>query len=240
MLKKVFVSLMFLSVIFIGCQKEEEQAVPENAAPNSEQVTVVEVLQANSYTYLKVKKDSEEYWIAVTKLNAEVGETFYHAPGMEMKNFESTDLGRTFESVFFVQSISKQPINAAANMASPHGSGVPKHPETQKGEKLGVEIEKAEGGITIAKLFETSATLNGKSVKIKGKVTKFNAQIMGRNWVHLQDGTEYYGEFDLTLTTKDIVKVGDVVTFEGIVATEKDFGAGYKYKVIVEDSKLVK
>lgn len=240
MLKKLILSLMFLSLIFIGCQKEEEKAVAENASPNSEQVTVVEVLQANSYTYLKVKKDNEEYWIAVTKLNAEVGETFYHAPGMEMKNFESKDLGRTFESVFFIQSISKQPVAAEANLASPHGSGLPKHPETQKGEKLGVEIETAEGGITIATLFETSSELNGKSVKIKGKVTKFNSQIMGRNWVHLQDGTEYYGEFDLTLTTKEIVKVGDIVTFEGIVATEKDFGAGYKYKVIVEDSKLVK
>ena len=61
---------------------------------------------------------------------------------------------------------------------------------------------------------------------------------MGSNWVHIQDGSSEE-KFDLTITTSEKVKVGDVVTFEGTVAVDKDFGAGYKYEILVEQGKLV-
>ena len=74
-------------------------------------------------------------------------------------------------------------------------------------------------------------------MKIKGQVTKFSPNIMGKNWVHIQDGTNDSGNYDLTVTTNDVVKVGDVVTFEGTIVLKKDFGAGYFYEVIMEDAK---
>jgi hypothetical protein len=61
---------------------------------------------------------------------------------------------------------------------------------------------------------------------------------MNKNWVHLQDGTRDGDNWDLAITTQDIVKTGDIVVFEGVVALNKDFGAGYVYDVILEDAKL--
>lgn len=43
--------------------------------------------------------------------------------------------------------------------------------------------------------------------------------------------------FDLTITTNEKVNVGDVITFEGKISLNKDFGAGYSYKVIMEEAK---
>lgn len=106
-------------------------------------------------------------------------------------------------------------------------------------EKINVTIEPCQDCITIAKLFEGKKTFSGKNVKVTGKVTKFNPSIMGKNWVHIQDGTEFQGEFDLTITTDAMVSVGETVTFEGKLALDKDFGYGYSYKVLLEESKTV-
>jgi hypothetical protein len=61
---------------------------------------------------------------------------------------------------------------------------------------------------------------------------------MGKNWVHIQDGTEYQGGFDLTITTDGQVAVGETVTFEGKIVLDKDFGYGYSYPVLMEEAKI--
>ena len=106
--------------------------------------------------------------------------------------------------------------------------------------QLELNIEAVEGGIRIATLFENPQQYAGKSIKVVGEVTKFTANIMGKNWIHFQDGTSYEGAYDLMLTSQEIVSVGDVVVFEGVIALDKDFGAGYFYKVIMEDAVLIK
>jgi hypothetical protein len=106
-------------------------------------------------------------------------------------------------------------------------------------EKANVVVEPCAGCITIANLFENKQSLSGKVIKIKGQVTKYNPAIMGKNWVHIQDGTEYKGEFDLTITTDGQVAVGQSVTFEGKLALDKDFGYGYSYNVLLEEGKII-
>ena len=106
-------------------------------------------------------------------------------------------------------------------------------------EKINVVVEPCDGCITIAKLLETKQSVSGKVVKIKGSVTKFNPQIMGKNWVHIQDGSEFQGAFDLTITTDVDVIVGQVVIFQGIISLNKDFGYGYSYNVLMEQGKIV-
>lgn len=106
-------------------------------------------------------------------------------------------------------------------------------------EKIDVVIEPCDGCITISKLFADKKGFSGKVIRIKGKVTKYNPLIMGKNWVHIQDGTEYKDSFDLTLTTDSEVSVGDIVTFEGKIALDKDLGYGYFYEVLMEDAKPV-
>ena len=97
-------------------------------------------------------------------------------------------------------------------------------------------IEKAEGGLTVAEVFEAEA---GREVVLRGKVVKFNSNIMGKNWLHVRDGTGGAGTNDITVTTLDSAKVGDIVLVTGKLAADRDFGSGYKYAHLIEDAKLV-
>ena len=107
-----------------------------------------------------------------------------------------------------------------------------------------LKIAKATGanGFTVADVFGKAASLNGKKVKIKAQVVKFSPEIMGKNWLHLQDGTgdPLKNTHDLVVTTTGKAAKGDIVTVEGVVAADKDFGAGYKYAVIVEDVNITR
>ncbi|WP_051321525.1 hypothetical protein [Chrysiogenes arsenatis] len=100
------------------------------------------------------------------------------------------------------------------------------------------DITPLEGGLTIENIFAQSAELSGKEVTLRGKVVKFSADIMGKNWVHVQDGTGAEGTNDLTITTAATVNVGDIVVVKGTVTTEKDFGYGYFYNLIIEDGEI--
>ena len=239
---KFKVVLVSIIVVFIlgACSKQahEENAedvnkVEQNTmAQSSHKAVVEEIAEAKSYTYLRVKEGDKDYWIAITKRPMEKGETIYFNKALEMKNFKSTDLNKTFESVLFVQDISKQPVQDQPQMGSSSAQG--NKPVIVKEE---VNVEPVKGGITISKLFANKKSYENKTVKIRGKVTKYNPGIMDKNWAHIQDGTSDGDNFDLTVTTQKDVKVGDVVTFEGKVALNKDFGYGYSYDVILEDAK---
>lgn len=236
---KVFLVIAFTAALFVSCSDEKKEEPAEQTAQtadaqNVHKVTVEEVLQANAYTYLRVKEDGKEDWIAVTKIeNVEAGQTLYYADAMEMKNFHSTDLDRDFESVWFVQTVSDKPMTGAPGMGGkmPHSNVKPKVDES-------ITVEPVAGGITIAQLFDNKADFEGKQVKIKGKVVKVNNGIMGRNWVHIQDGTGGERSYDLTITTDSQVQVGQIVIAQGYVTLNKDFGSGYTYDIILEDSKL--
>jgi len=194
---------------------------------------VHEVVQATSYTYLNVKEGDRAYWMAIAKKDIKPGETISYAGGLPMKNFESKELQRTFETIYFVDRLlGDEPSAMAAQQ--PMGASHSMKPVIDKQE---VAIEPAEGGMTIAELFGNRASYGDKTVLIKGKVTKVNRAIMDRNWVHIQDGTSDAGNYDLTITTSADVNVGDVVTFEGKITLNKDFGSGYSYEVIMEEAK---
>jgi len=201
---------------------------------------VLEVIQVNSYTYLRITENSVEKWLAVPTIVAEVGEDYYYKGGMEMPSFKSNELDRTFDSVLFLQSISKDKADLEAkpfvHNASVLGKEVPKN----SNEKLTTVIEPVLGGISIEELFKNKELYKDKLVKIKGQVKKYSAQIMSKNWIHLQDGTDFNGEFDLTFTTNTEANVGDIIVLEGKVSVDKDFGAGYFYKVIIENAVLIK
>jgi len=234
-MRSLFIILVVL-VGFSGCVKKNKVPTAQNLAnPAMHEVKVDEVIQTSNYTYLKVNDNGTENWLAVTRQEAAVGETYYYDQALEMKNFNSKELKRTFETIYFVQGISKEPIVATV--------------EPQMGTKAvqptltikeGISVEPAETGLSIAKLFTDRTNYGGKTIKMKGQVVKVNEEVMGKNWIHIQDGTKDGENFDLTITTLDKVKVDDVVTFEGTISLKKDFGYGYFYEVIMEDAKLVK
>jgi hypothetical protein len=107
-------------------------------------------------------------------------------------------------------------------------------------EKKEIVVTASENTMAIAELFGNRSNFDNKVVRIRGEVTKYNPAIMNMNWFHVQDGTEFNGEFDLTVTTTEEVSVGEVIVFEGTVALNKDFGAGYKYGIIVENAKIIR
>ena len=207
-------------------------------APNVHKVTAEEIFQGSSYTYVRVSSDGSDYWIAISKADVKEGKTYYWSKGGEMKEFTSKEMKRTFRSIIFVEDFTDQPITAAGNP--------PKAPVTsmagkqQAPEHPGIVVPKIAGGTTIAELYSKKNSLAGKTVTVTGKVVKFAGGIMNKNWVHIQDGTKDAGNYDLTIATTDFVKLGDVVIFEGVVAVNKDIGAGYFYTILIEDAKLKK
>ncbi|MDZ7740998.1 MAG: hypothetical protein U5Q03_04425 [Bacteroidota bacterium] len=157
--------------------------------------------------------------------------------GMMMKDFESKQLGKTFDSVMFIQEFSAKPLNQ--RKMPPQGDA---HEHTKSMKNQNISVETAEGGISIEELYRNTENYNGEKVTVRGQVVKINNNIMKRNWIHIQDGSGYDGNYDLTITSTLPVsfKVGDIITFEGVISTDKDFGAGYVYDVIMEGAGIVK
>jgi len=105
-----------------------------------------------------------------------------------------------------------------------------------------VKVDKAAGADarTVAEVNANRGELKGKTVVVRGKVVKFTPGVMGKNWLHLRDGTgaDADGSNDLLVTTQGETKIGDVVLARGVVATDRDFGSGYSYKVLLEETTL--
>lgn len=191
-------------------------------------VVVDEKLDTDKYSYLRVKENGQEFWVAVLKQDVKIGNSYLFRGGLMKKNFQSKEYNRVFETLYLVSDF--RPAGAATSEATPaeaHANA--KDNSTVEPPK---SIIVAPGAVKIADLVANLAKYDGKSVKVTGKVMKLNPMIMGRNWLHLQDGS---GKgVDLTVTTVEQVTLGSTVTLEGVLALNKDFGAGYKYDYILE------
>ena len=139
---------------------------------------------------------------------------------------------------------------AADNPPSPH-SASPKidvgqmHAGISKAADVGdVKVPKATGpdAQTVAEIIAKKTALNSKPVLVRGKVVKYTPGVMGKNWIHLQDGSGSAADStnDVLVTTKDETKIGTVVVARGTVRTDVDLGSGYFYKVLVDEAKLQK
>ena len=224
-------------LVLVQCKQKNEKLDStkkvENTHSNSHQVTVKEVLNATAYTYLLVTENEKEFWIAIPLTEVKVGKTYTYEGGMEMKKFESKDLKRTFDSVFFVEGlIDPTPPEVTETAAI--------DPKVISSTQLSKGITLGKGAITIYDLFSTRDKLAGKTIILTGKAVKFMPDIMNKNWIHLQDGTSYNGFNDITITSLAKVKLDEIVTLKGTVVLNKDLGSGYKYDVLIEDAVLVK
>lgn len=226
--------VLLLMIFFVACESKTGSKSYKENNPNLQQVVMIEVLQTNSYTYLKYDDGEAVNWGAIPRRDDIIeGNTYYFDNFMEMKNFTSKELDSTFDKIYFIESISDQPYSKVNTMTQGRkGSPNVGNMEVEK-------IEPVEGSITIKELFKDKFGYEGKTIKLHGLVVKYTGSVMGKNWVHIQDGTRNGDKLDITITTKDIVENGDIVTFEGIVVLDKDFGHGYAYDVIIEEAKLL-
>ncbi len=238
---RVFV-ILILVVVFSSCVRNRNGQAIQNAVPvGAKSFEVVEVIQSNSYTYLKVKENFGERWVAVSKQEINPGDVYYYNDALQMTNFRSKDLDRTFDVIYFVSQISKTPFSEINKMpmAGNKMGGMPQHSgKVPTKQKSSISLEKTANELTLATVFGNPEKYAAEEFEIRGVVVKVNREVMGRNWIHIQDGTSYNGTYDLTVTTQELAEVNDVVTFKGKLTLKKDFGAGYYYELIMENAAL--
>jgi hypothetical protein len=197
---------------------------------------VLETMDSGGYTYVKIDTEGKNVWVAVPKMKVEVGQDVSFTPGMEMSNFTSKTLNRTFESIIFSTGV----VGGHATPAQQSSANKPAGPKADEV----IKVDKASGpnAYTVAELYEKRAELDTKSVTVRGKVVKVSTAIMGKNWVHIQDGSgdQSKGTHDILVTSQDLPSVGDIVTAKGTLYKDKDFGSGYKYSVMLEETNIEK
>ncbi len=245
-----------------------QQAAQPAAMPGTWQGTVAETMNSGGYTYVLLDTGAQKIWCASTQVEIKVGDKVTIPQGQMMSDFRSATLDRVFPEIYFTTAIWKagsEPQGGAApqgGMPAGMGGSMPPAGNTPpaganemgggvnggpaSGTKLVLDdqhvsgIKKAAGGYQVGEVYSKGAQLKGQAVKVRGRVVKFTPNIMGTNWMHIQDGTGEGATVDLTITTSAIVAVGDVVLAEGTLAIDKDFGAGYKYAAIIEKATVTK
>jgi hypothetical protein len=215
---------------------------------------VIETANTAGYTYVQVDTGAKKLWAATTEFPVKVGDSVKVGPGTPMTGFHSKSLNRDFDVVYFTGSITVGGGETGATPALPPGHPPlpgaatpvlpPGHPSlTAPAAAPNLDltgIKRAEGGKTIKEIYAAKAKLAGKAVAVRGKVVKYNAMIMGKNWLHIRDGSgsTEKSDNDLTVTTSTPAALGATVLVTGSLSTNRDFGAGYKYGVIIEDAKV--
>lgn len=234
---KFLAVLIIILTLSVGCKDKENYSKidsPLQTVNNDlHKIVVKEKIDGGAYVYLNVDEGDKNYWMAIATMPIEVGTTYYYNGGMVMKDFISKQLDKTFDYITFAEGVRlTEQVQAADNHNHNH--------ETEAPMVTMEKIEKAKGGIYLEELFSKKETYANKNVIVKGKVVKVNNGIMDKNWVHIEDGTQFNNERDLTITTQENVKEGEIVTFKGTVVLNKDFGAGYVYDLVLEESVLIK
>lgn len=198
---------------------------PSAAQNRSVRGEVLEVKEVDPYSYLRLKTQEGEIWAAVSKAPVKKGAQVTIENASVMNNFESKSLKKTFDRIVF----------GTLAVASP-GSATPAVADAK--------VPKAEGrdARTVAEIVGKRTELKDKPVVVRGKVVKFTQNVMGRNWVHVRDGSGSTkdGTNDLLVTTRDPTQVGEIVVARGIVRTDVEIGSGYSYKVLVDGATLQK
>jgi hypothetical protein len=200
---------------------------------------VVKTMNSGGYTYVWLDRGFDKVWVAVPEMKVRVGEELVFAPGNAMLNFKSETLKRKFDMIVF----SPGPVTLPGTKGEKAGNKKKGKPAPGASTSK-IKVEKASGpnAYTVAEIYGKSASLKDKEVSVRGKVVKVSVAIMGKNWVHIADGTGDAGKGtdSIIATTDGFASVGDTVTVTGILARDKDFGYGYRYDVLIEKASIKK
>jgi hypothetical protein len=231
-MKAILLICLILAAPFVGAADAPTPSVVKGK--------VLEVKDVEAYTYLRLKTKDGETWAAVAKSPVKNGSEVTIENVMVMNNFESKSLKKTFPTILFGNLAGSSAASAGAKVAAaPKTAAAPKAADTPD-----VVVPKASGAnaFTVAEIVTKASELKDKPVLVRGKVVKYNPAIMGKNWIHLRDGSgsAASNSNDILVTTANETKVGEVVTVKGVVHTDKDFGSGYAYKVLIEEATIQK
>lgn len=256
---KQIMSLVLLSTFVVsGCSDNKSTTTSESdtannqALINSNQVTgaeffvgaLAETFNAGGYTYANISTDNGDVWAAGPVTPLKKGDKISFSSKMLMKNFTSKAMKRDFKEIYFVKYFTVNGLRVGAMpMASmPKASIVDatkKNPHKNAGKQhTSIEIKpmkKADKGQDIAEIIAKANTLRGKTVTVRGQVTKVTSNILGANWIHIRDSST---QQDLTITTSNTAKTGDIILVKGKLALQKDFGKGFIINRVIADAKV--
>jgi hypothetical protein len=198
------------------------------SSPDAISGRVQEKIDVNQYTYLRIASPGGEVWAAVPKSAVAVGDTVSVLGAMWMENFKSATLDRTWPRIAFGT------LQGGAAPARPPPAA---SAEAQAG---AVKVAKASGpnGRTISDIYQQRGQLKERSVAVRGKVVKATNGVLGKNWLHLRDGSGEGATADLAVSSAQTAGVGATVLVTGTLRLDRDLGSGYHYDVIVEDAKV--
>ncbi|MFK5959138.1 MAG: GW dipeptide domain-containing protein [Lutibacter sp.] len=253
--------IIILIVNLVGCNNGPKIIESTNKTPQSEKnsgifsdensttidtfktdlhtVEVNEILETSKYLYMNVTENGEKFWIATRLMDITIGETYYYKGGLLKTNYESKDFNRVFKKIYLISgSLVAANHSSSSNTTS---SKLLTKKKTTKATKapiktIATKIE-VKGSMKIAELVKNAKKLEGKIVQISGVCVKSNANIMNRNWIHLKDGSK--DDFDLVVTTDTFIPEDAIITLKATVTLNKDFGAGYKYDLILENGTII-
>lgn len=217
--------------------------------------TVIYTKNAGNYTYIRLKEADRKIWLATSPLQVSVGDPIEYVGGDVMKKFESKAMKKTFDEIRFVTRIrvvknGPLPDNQAmASIAHPKSASkedpkesamdVPKNSPVAPFPKKG-EIKKTGREKMVEEIFSGMEQLKDRPVTLRGKVIKVSKNILKKNWITLSDGTGTAPDDRIVAVTTDLVALGDVATVTGILKTNVNLGGGYKYKVLIDESRFEK
>jgi len=241
-MKKILFFTVILAVMSLSCNsmagKEQKKQV------NDGDGIVISAVNGAGYTFLELKADKGNYWAATREIEVKKGDVVKLINPMLMKKFEAKSLSKIFDEIYFVDSIvvnGKVAVKKTDKAVSPHGSMAKGGGNGHMADSSEVDVskvEKAKDGVTINEILTNPTAFKGKEVVINAVITKYLPEIMGRNWLHLKDASSK--EVHIAAITDEKFNKGDIVLIKGTVVLDKDFGHGYKYKVLVDNVVSVK
>lgn len=218
---------------------------------------VKETMDAGGYTYILVVNDTHETWVAIPPTKVTVGETVEYIHGIQLENFASKTLNRTFDNIVFSEGLESDTPKAGGSHSDLFASAV----ENEKNQGSSAQLEPSVGSsgavtpliaeniakasgdnaYTVGELYTKRLELKEATVRIQGEVVKVTPNIMGKNWIHLQDGSgdPMKNTHDLVVTSSELPAIGKVLTFEGKVTVDRDFGYSYQYDLLVEEGHSI-
>jgi len=230
-------TILRITLIFLALALLVPVGILPSFAEDAQTLTgkVIETMDSGGYTYVQIENSGKKTWVAVPSTKVIKGQNISFAPGVEMQDFISKTMNRTFDRIIFSGGVVGQAGKGSDMKAT--GSKESAVTATEK-----IKVEKAAGtnAYTVVEIYKNGSKLENENIVVKGKVVKVSAGVMKKNWIHIQDGSgdTKTGSNDLVMTSNELPSVGDVVTASGTLYNNKDFGSGYKYAVIIENTSF--
>ncbi len=228
--------------------------------------TIVESEDVTNYTYLLLEDKTGKVWAAIPKTPVKIGDEIAISDIAVMKDFHSKTLEKTFDIILFAvlseecpfkesegESVSEMPSGMmpgkmpSAMMSPdsmPHGAMPAMGDSSRKSGAVlqDIKVSKAVGedAYTIEEIYSKKEELSQKTITVRAIVVKFMPQIMGKNWLHIQDGTgsAEKGNNDIAVSTLETVETGEEVIVKGTLGINKDFGMSCAFSTLIEEASI--